>query len=45
MKDKVHRLAASLAKSQKTVKIAETEVGRLRDELQHYYDRETSVCA
>ena len=43
--DEVHHLETSLAKAQKAVEIAKTEVGRLRDELRKSSYWETGVRA
>ena len=42
---KLWHLETSLAKAQEVAEIAETEVGRLRDELRQSFDRDTSVRA
>ena len=43
--DELRNLETALAKTQKVAETAETEVGRLRDELRQSSNRETSVRA
>ena len=43
--EELRKLEATLAKTQKAAETAETEIGRLRDELRQSSDRETNVRA
>ena len=43
--EELRKLEAALAKTQKAAETAETEIGRLRDELRQSSDRETNVRA